>query len=303
MDSPGSEPSSDGPDSSAADPTPADSYPAQTPPGEGESVLRERMDTTTVLDNDDSDSDISMSADTDEEDDQGVDLSANPLNADAHSHEQPTSVSSTEPAGEGSKKRKYSGSSQGTPNGHLGKGETEEFRKRLRPDEASQNHPHSGRLPRDRSFLPAEIWQHIFTFCPPRALGSLLQVNRSFNAYLDSSSKGVPIEPLSGSAAKVLQPDTIWRASRLLFHHGMPGPLLGKTELDMWKLACIPLCQFCNKRQPGFILPGDQWHPGPGQNGVVPLWSFGIRTCGSCLEEHSTKVGGNFAWNSFSGSN
>lgn len=289
---------------STADPTPADSYPAQTPPGEGGSALPAKMDTTTVFDNDDSDSDISMSADTDDEDDRRLDPSAKQLNADAHNYEQPAPVASTEPAAEGSKKRKHSSSSQETPNGHLDNGETEEFRKRLRPDEASQNHQSpEGRLPRDRSFLPAEIWHHIFTFCPPRALGSLLQVNRSFNAHLDPSSKGVSIESLSGSAAKVLQPDAIWKASRLLFHHGMPGPLSGKTELYMWKLACIPLCQFCNKRQPGSILPGDQWHPGPGENGVAPLWSFGIRTCGSCLEENTTKVGGDFVWNSFSGSN
>jgi hypothetical protein len=239
-----------------------------------------------------------MSADTDGEDDQGLDPSAVQLNTDAHNSEQSAPVLSTDPATEGSKKRKYSSSTQETPNGRLNNGVNEDFRKRLKPDEALQKfRDPEGSLTKNKSLLPAEIWHYIFTFCPPRALGSLLQVNKSFNAYLEPSSQGVSIDSLQGSATKVFQSDTIWKTSRLLFRYGMPGPLAGKSELDMWKLACGASCQFCNKKQLQSMVPGDQWHPGPGENGVVPIWSFGIRTCGSCLEQKSTKVGNDFLWN------
>jgi hypothetical protein len=60
----------------------------------------------------------------------------------------------------------------------------------------------------------------------------------------------------------------------------------------MWKLACSFSCQFCGKKQqPNPQPPIDQWHPGPGENGNVPIWSFGVRTCGPCLQERSSKVG------------
>ncbi|KAH8791329.1 hypothetical protein F5882DRAFT_400586 [Hyaloscypha sp. PMI_1271] len=60
----------------------------------------------------------------------------------------------------------------------------------------------------------------------------------------------------------------------------------------MWKLACGTLCQFCGKKRPTHsTVPMDHWHPGPGENGVTPVWSFGIRACGSCNQARSTKVG------------
>ncbi|TVY75595.1 hypothetical protein LSUE1_G008463 [Lachnellula suecica] len=283
MESSGSELSSDSSDASVADSAPANSHPAQTPAGAG-SAVPGKMEPTTVFD-DDSDSDVSMSADTDEEDEQDDNPSPVPLNA-----EQAAPAPAIDPAPEASKKRKYSNSTQETPNGHHSNGVIGDIRKRLKPDEASQGFRNpEGHLPQDRSLLPAKIWHQIFTFCPPKALSSLLQVNKSFNAYLNPSSERNSVEFLSGSIAKVLQPDTIWRASRLHFRHGMPGPLSGKSELDMWKLACGSSCQFCNKKQPGPAIPGDLWHPGPGENGNVPIWSFGIRTCGSCLEQKSTK--------------
>jgi hypothetical protein len=152
-----------------------------------------------------------------------------------------------------------------------------------------------GRLPVDKSLLPAEIWHHIFTFTPPRALGRLLRVNKRFSSYLDPSSKAIPsvLASLSPSAVKPCQPDLIWQASRRLFRPWMPSPLEGMSELDMWRLACNSACQFCRKiGHPS--CPADQWHAGPGENGVRPVWGFGIRTCGSCLQQKTIKVGGYF---------
>lgn len=151
-----------------------------------------------------------------------------------------------------------------------------------------------GRLRTDRSLLPAEIWHQIFTFTSPRALGRLLQINKVFRAYLDASSPTNPhkFACLSISVAQVRSPEAIWQASRRLFLPGMPSPLIGFTELDMWRLACTLKCQFCDRRgQPISQLSTNQWHSGPGETGVSTIWPFAIRSCGSCLQQNSIKVG------------
>jgi len=151
-----------------------------------------------------------------------------------------------------------------------------------------------GHLHADRSLLPAEIWHQIFTFTSPRALGRLLQVNKVFRAYLDPSSSTSPhnLASLSMSVAQIRAPEAIWQASRRLFLPGMPSPLQGLNELGMWRLACTPTCQFCGRKdQPTSPLSTDQWHSGPGETGVSTIWSFAIRSCGSCLQQKTTKVG------------
>jgi hypothetical protein len=245
------------------------------------------MNSALVFDNDDSASDISMSAETDDEEDEAPTTAAIRMNPNTQILEPSPGLATPESVAEGSNKRKYPGSMEDTTNGL-----PQEVRKRLKPDEVFQPYrSYEGNLPRDKSLLPAEVWHHIFTFIPPRDLGLLLSVNRSFNAYLDPSSSDPSITPLSRSVAQILKPDAIWRASRRLFRPGMPAPLSGKSELDMWKLACSSSCQFCGKRkQPDRTAPSDQWHPGPGENGVVPIWSFGIRACGPCFLQHSSKV-------------
>jgi hypothetical protein len=287
MESPSSEASSDSSDTTSADSS-ADSSPAQAIPSTSERRVPAEMDTT-VIDNDDSASDVSMSADSDEEDDQPLNTSAIQVNPVGQTSDQSTNGTITNSPTDGSKKRKHSSSAE-SPNGQIHMEMVNEDRKRLKPDMAVEGKP-QGHLPPDKSLLPAEIWHHIFTFCAPRVLGILLQVNRSFHAYLDPSSDR-SIEPLSRSVAKILTPDDIWRVSRRLFNPGMPNPLAGKSELDMLKMACGSLCQFCGKkRQNNTTVSLDQWRPGPGENGVTPVWSFGIRTCGSCLRERSAKVG------------
>ena len=149
----------------------------------------------------------------------------------------------------------------------------------------------NGPLSKARSLLPAEIWHHIFTFCSPRVLGQVLRVNKSFHSYIGfSSNTSILAQPKS--SLKPLQADEIWRASRKRFLPGAPGPLSKCSELDMWRLACGSLCQFCNrKHEVDQRIPKDQWHPGPGEKGVSPIWYFGIRACGPCLKGNSLKVG------------
>ncbi|KAK3906832.1 hypothetical protein C8A05DRAFT_11408 [Staphylotrichum tortipilum] len=144
----------------------------------------------------------------------------------------------------------------------------------------------------DRSLLPPEIWHLVFTYCPPKSLGNLLSVNKSFNLYLDPSSPahrdGVPCAPQR--ALGPMEPNAIWQASRRLFWPKMPAPLQSKTELDMWRITCSPSCQDCGQRAlQGQISPPDPLHPGPGADGVVSLWAFGRRICAMCILKTSEK--------------
>ncbi|EHL03090.1 hypothetical protein M7I_1065 [Glarea lozoyensis 74030] len=127
-------------------------------------------------DDSDSDSDVSMSAGTDDEEDDRTLTHLTNRNSEQSkvlgkrklSSESPTSQMETDMSNEARKRLKLAGSivPYRTPNGRL----------------------HS-----DKSFLPAEIWHRIFTFCHPRVLGRLLQVNKSFNAYIDPSSTAHPV--------------------------------------------------------------------------------------------------------------
>ncbi|KAG9234579.1 hypothetical protein BJ875DRAFT_461152 [Amylocarpus encephaloides] len=289
MDTPESDMSSGSTDSSTADRTPAESSPAHTLLGHHDGQLHPQTPSIAiaVLDNDESSSDISMSADTDDEDDDSLDSHNDQTDPTRNNTAQVLSIPSIQ---EISKKRKYSGSSSGTPNAQLDREMNNEARKRMKPsaDMPPYRTPES-RLQQDKSLLPAELWHHIFTFCPPRILGSLLQVNKSFNACLVPSPSTNSVVPLSTSTLQLLQPDAIWRLSRHLHRTGMPSPLKGRSELDMWKLACSSTCQFCGKKKDLSVQPTDQWHPGPGQNGIARIWSFGIRACGPCLQDNSTK--------------
>ncbi|EQK99009.1 F-box domain containing protein [Ophiocordyceps sinensis CO18] len=142
--------------------------------------------------------------------------------------------------------------------------------------------------------LPAEIWQRIFSLLPPKTLGCLMAVNRHFHECLDPCS---PVEdnvsqPRHDSRFTLppLKPDAIWQASRRLFWPHMPGPLKGRSEIDMWRLCCTRFCQFCGTRErPGSENTQDRWHRGPGAKGVSPVFPLFLVTCGRCLSENTLK--------------
>lgn len=270
----------DSSDASTSDSSSDESTPARTAPDAPESQASTTNNAAPVLEQDESDSDVSMSADSDDDEDEAPNTSTIQVNQDMNILEQPANVDKTH-------KRKYPGAAEDVPNGL-----PQDIRKRLKPDEELQsNRTHKGGLPRDKSLLPAELWHHIFTFIPPRNLGLLLSVNKSFNGFLDPSSSGPSTSPLSKSVLSIMKPDAIWRASRRFFLSGMPSPLNGKSELDMLRLACSSSCQFCGKKiQPCPTVPVDLWHPGPGENGVIPIWSFGVVTCGPCIQQRCMKV-------------
>lgn len=156
----------------------------------------------------------------------------------------------------------------------------------VRSPSADHNRP-------NMAFLPAEIWHRIFTFSPPRALGNLLVANKLFNVYLDPSAPFQVHIPraTAHSHAVYLKPDAIWQISRRRFWPRMPSPLQGNTELSMWQLACQKKCQFCGRRElTGQIPPVDQWHSGPGADGVKTIWTFALKSCGPCLLKSIIKV-------------
>lgn len=144
----------------------------------------------------------------------------------------------------------------------------------------------------DRSRLPAEVWQYIFTFCPPKTLGRLLLVNRLFNVYLDPSST-IQCEqphPLSRTAVPTSKPNSIWQSSRRRFWPSMASPLQDKSELYMWQISCSSSCQHCGSSMSQHQDSTDPWQSGPGKDGTAIIWPFATRSCGLCLLSKSIKV-------------
>ncbi|KAL8907582.1 MAG: hypothetical protein Q9207_001319 [Kuettlingeria erythrocarpa] len=126
--------------------------------------------------------------------------------------------------------------------------------------------------------LPPEIWHHVFRFVPPVFLGRLLRVNRSFHSYLMSSPKGSKLaEGSSQRGVQPLDPETIWAASRKRFAAGLPKPLRGFKELDMWRLLRGQACQLCGMKRNLKTVTGtnNPWEAGPGDLDVRVIWPFG----------------------------
>lgn len=150
---------------------------------------------------------------------------------------------------------------------------------------------------KDKSRLPMEVWQHFFTFTPPKALGKLLSVNKTFNLYLDPNSKySTSVAASSNRTVPTRKSDEIWQQSRTYFFPRMPAPLEGMNELSMWRIACNSRCTSCGKLPTSQTASStiDQWHSGPGENGVRPIWAFSSRACGSCLRSQTIKVTAHF---------
>ena len=142
------------------------------------------------------------------------------------------------------------------------------------------------------SSLPLQIWQTIFCFVPPVFLGRLLRVNRAFNFLLTPSATRGPDPKLSYQFTRDLSPPSIWAASRKRFCPGLPRPLHGMEELEMWRLLRGSTCQLCGNSKTLLTSNASKpWSSGPGDRGVRVIWPFGVRSCGPCLRVHCEKVG------------
>ncbi|KAG9246104.1 hypothetical protein BJ878DRAFT_561979 [Calycina marina] len=236
--------------------------------------------------NDESDSDVSMSYETDDVDEPIPDIIPKSALPNVHMMDEPTLPRTSAPNYDSSLERKHADCNAiDTESAGI-------YEKLQRHDDiagANDSHKLSKEYSGlDKSLLPTEIWQHIFTFIPPRTLGTLLRINKSFQSCIDPSLPKYLVS-LPDSALQPVTADAIWQASRRLHHSGMPAPLSGKSELDMWRMACSISCEFCGKKPASKSLSHDQWHPGPGEDGVTPVWAFAIRTCGLCLEKQTEK--------------
>ncbi|KAJ9213332.1 hypothetical protein DTO166G4_5139 [Paecilomyces variotii] len=149
--------------------------------------------------------------------------------------------------------------------------------------------PERNSIPVDKSKLPKELWQHIFTFLPPATLGVLLRVNKAFNSYLTCSETDFSNTPRSTGLLRFQTQDSIWSISRKTFVPGMPRPLIDKTELEMWRLTRGLSCQFCGKSRIPTQPESSPWESGPGPDGVRIIWPFGIRSCGDCFSARTEK--------------
>ena len=142
------------------------------------------------------------------------------------------------------------------------------------------------------SALPAALWQHIFCYVPPILLGRMLCVNHAFNTYLTPGKSEEDPMRLPNSIIQPLKAENIWAVSRRRFYPGIPKPVHGLNELEMWKLLRGSSCQVCRKVKidQSVAQIQDPWEPGPGNSGVRVVWPFGLRCCGSCLQENTEKV-------------
>ena len=142
------------------------------------------------------------------------------------------------------------------------------------------------------SALPAVLWQHILCYVPPVFLGCLLRVNHAFNSYLTPGRIAEAPRELLNSRIQPLNAEEIWAASRKRFAPGLPRPIHGFKELDMWRLLRGQDCQLCHKTKvetPAAEMDS-AWNLGPGSSGVRVVWPFRIRTCGECLQKETRKV-------------
>ncbi|RFU33371.1 hypothetical protein B7463_g2962, partial [Scytalidium lignicola] len=284
MDSPGSDMVSESTDSSSAGSSPGGLRNNQVGVISTDKISAS-LTTAPINDHSDSASDVSMSPETEDEEDEPNNIIR--VNEPAHPMGNSRTSTLLVTDSQEKRKRKHTGAAgEIFENGLL-----REAHKRRKPDDVpNMGVPsYEATLKKDWSVLPAPIWQRIFTFSSPKSLGRLLQVHKTFNMYLDPVSPYLSVGK-TAPLANVLKLDSIWRASRRLFRPDMPHPLLGKSELDMWRLAYANVCQFCGKKnRPGITSHSDQWHPGPGENGVIPIWPFAVRSCGPCLQVQSIK--------------
>ena len=162
----------------------------------------------------------------------------------------------------------------------------EDVSAKIQPAAAEQS------LPSDRSRLPGEMWQSIFTYVPPSSLGRLMRVNKTFYALLTPNSPLPAPQVASGGHLRLIQQENLWSLSRRTFFPGMPRPLFSQSELGAWRLIRGRSCEFCAKRNTGTVSPTltSPWAAGPGNDHVRVIWPFAVRSCGSCLRARLQKV-------------
>jgi hypothetical protein len=139
--------------------------------------------------------------------------------------------------------------------------------------------------------LPIEIWQQVFLYLSPAMLCRCLRVCTSFHRFLtQTTANALPsVSNERGSKVCTIDSEAIWTHSRKVFYPRMPRPLTQWSELAMLRLMAGSRCQFCD-RVPVASPATTPFNTGPGPDGCRVIWSFGIRSCGKCLESRTLKV-------------
>lgn len=147
-------------------------------------------------------------------------------------------------------------------------------------------------IPSDRSQLPGELWQYIFTFLPPVSLGRVMCVNRTFNTLLAPDGVLPASKLAKHGALTTTDQEHLWSLSRRAFFPGMPRPLFSRSEHGTWKLIRGNGCEFCAKKNTNIVPPvsTSPWAAGPGNDYVRVIWPFAVRSCGNCLRARLQKV-------------
>ena len=175
--------------------------------------------------------------------------------------------------------------------------------KRLKTDDRDLEFPariaipsfHSLSLPSNAlsvAGLPLAMWQRIFCFVPPVFLGRLLRVNKAFRDLLTPREKDGVAQDNNARVPRQVIPEDIWIASRRRFCPGLPKPIRGQHDLDMWRLLRGKSCQMCQADLPLMITSDctDPWRAGPGVDGTRIIWPFAVRCCGNCLKNQTEQV-------------
>ena len=149
------------------------------------------------------------------------------------------------------------------------------------------------RIPSDRSHLPGEMWQFVFTYLPPSSLGCLMSVNKVFHTLLAPKSVLPGPRLATNRPLGLTDQEHIWSLSRRAFFPGMPRPPSSRSEMETWKLIRAKSCEFCTKTNISTLPPvsTSPWAAGPGNEYVRVIWPFGVRSCGKCLRGRLRKVG------------
>ena len=147
-------------------------------------------------------------------------------------------------------------------------------------------------VPHDRSLLPQDIWQYVFSFLPPTTLGQLLQINHSFNDLLTPGRTLAPNETSRKGTLSLQNQEHLWSTSRKMFFPGLPRPPSVVSELELWRLLRGYSCQYCGKRASTNSLSTAPapWSAGPGPDNIRVIWPFAVRACSPCLRTRLRKV-------------
>ncbi|GAB7363769.1 hypothetical protein MBLNU230_g4337t1 [Neophaeotheca triangularis] len=139
--------------------------------------------------------------------------------------------------------------------------------------------------------LSPECWQEVFSYLPPAMLARGLRVSRVLNAFLSQLEPSPKVSKSTDSrTVRIRDSESLWGDARKAFFPQLPKPLKQCTERTMIRLIGGRHCEICDKpSQSAPQVPITQYTAGPGADGVRVVFAYGLRACGPCLAQITTK--------------